>query len=91
MLKLYKISNAKIKLEERDMVSHPTKYLFVCPKCGSSVNLSYALKILPTIGISIRDHFYCPCERYQLMEILYITSNDDPSLWGRIKFIFKNR
>lgn len=45
---MYKIIKPVTQPTILDINTNPVKYLFVCPKCGSSVNLLYALKLIHT-------------------------------------------
>ena len=56
-----------------DIERNPLAWKVECPKCGSSVNLKYALALSPILKTAILPQFYCPCTRFQEMELLPIS------------------
>lgn len=66
---IYLITSTDVNTTDVSKLSHPTNFILSCPKCGSSVNLTYALKLAPTLGIKMLDTFYCPCDRFQTMQL----------------------
>ena len=57
-------------LVQNDMERNPIAWVLECPRCGSLVNLKYALTLAPTIGLPrLLPCFYCPCSRFQVMTL----------------------
>lgn len=44
-------------------------WILECPKCGAMVNAKYAIELTNTKKENIIQYYYCPCNRYQIMEL----------------------
>jgi len=53
-----------------DIEKNPLAWKAECPRCGSAVNMKYVLALSPILGVTILPHFYCPCTRFQVMELI---------------------